>query len=242
MGIPFQPETLTFLRGLARHNDRDWFEARRPVFERSVKAPMLAAIEEINHALEAFAPDHVRPAHKIIMRIYRDIRFSKDKRPYKQHVSAWWSRHGMEKTSGGGFYLQVSATEVLVAAGVYMPERDQLLAIRRWMAENHAAYRKLLKAAARPTRGSDALLTGVEPAALTRMPKGFPADHPADELLRAKNWGIQATMPSSAALEPDFASTVVKLLKRASPVVSALNGAILEARPAAAAGSRKPLF
>ena len=242
MSLTFQPESLSFLRGLVKHNDRDWFEARRPVFERAVKAPMLAAIEEINQALEAFAPDHIRPAHKIMMRIYRDIRFSKDKRPYKHHASAWWSRRGREKTSGGGFYLQISATEVLVAAGVYMPERDQLLAIRRWMAENHAAYRKLLKAAARPTRGSDVALTGVEPEALTRMPKGFPADHPADELLRAKNWGVHATLPSSAALEPDFAATVVKLLKRANPVVSTLNAAILEGQPPSVAGPRRPLF
>jgi uncharacterized protein (TIGR02453 family) len=241
MPATFQPESLTFLRGLAKHNDRDWFEARRPVFERSVKAPMLAAIEEINHALEAFAPDHVRPAHKILMRIYRDIRFSKDKRPYKQHTSAWWSRRGMEKTSGGGFYLQISATEVLVAAGVYMPEREQLLAIRRWMADNHIAFRKLLKTAAKPPRGGVALVSA-DHAGLTRMPKGFPADHPADELLRAKSWEVHVTLPASTALEPDFATTVVKLLKRANPIVSALNSAILEAQPEDSMNPRKPLF
>src|ERR1700742_4022420 len=166
MAAAFQPESLKFLRGLVKNNDREWFETRRALYERSLKAPMLAVVEEINHAFEEFAPEHVRPAHKVMMRIYRDIRFSKDKRPYKHHVSAWWSRRGMEKTSGGGFYLQISATEVLVAAGVYMPQPEQLLAIRRWMAENHESYRKLLSKAGKPPRsrkGSGIALAGVDP-------------------------------------------------------------------------------
>src|SRR5579875_1223606 len=150
MTASFQPESFKFLRGLVKHNDREWFEARRAVYERSLKAPLLAVIEEINHALEEFAPEHVRPPHKTMMRIYRDIRFSKDKRPYKHHVSAWWARRGMEKTSGGGFYLQIGPAEVMVAAGVYMPPPEQLLAIRRWMADNHEGYRKLVSAAMKP--------------------------------------------------------------------------------------------
>src|ERR1700721_614550 len=77
---------------------------------------------------------------RVMMRIYRDIRFAKDKRPYKTHVSAWWAREGLQKTSGGGFYFDVSATEVTVAAGVYMPEREQLLAIRRHLSEHHAGF------------------------------------------------------------------------------------------------------
>ena len=101
-------------------------------------------VEEINAALEGFAPEHVRPAQKCVMRIYRDIRFSKDKRPFKTHLAAWWARQGMEKTSGGGYYLQVSATEVMVAAGVYMPEREQVLAIRRHLVEHHGEMRGIL--------------------------------------------------------------------------------------------------
>ena len=124
---------MKFLRGLARNNDREWFEARREMYERAVKAPMLALIEEINAAMMEFAPEHVRPPHKVAMRIYRDIRFSPNKQPYKTHLAAWWSRRGMEKTSGGGFYLQIGPQQVMIAAGVYMPEREQLLALRRWM-------------------------------------------------------------------------------------------------------------
>ena len=242
MAAHFTPESLRFLRGLIKNNDREWFEARRAIYERSLKTPMLAAIEEINQALEAFAPEHVRPAHKCMMRIYRDTRFSKSKLPYKQHVCAWWARRGMEKTSGGGFYLQVGPAEVLVAAGVYMPEREQMLAIRRWMAGNHASYRKLLKASAKPARGTEGALLAIEAEALTRMPKGFPADHPADELLRAKNWGVHARLPAETALEADFVDVVVKLFRRAHPIVETLNRAIVTGDGEQPRPARKPLF
>src|SRR5579875_2210635 len=106
MAAHFTAETLRFLRGLSKHNDRTWFEERRAVYERSVKAPLHAWIEEINEQLAAFAPEHVRPAHKIAMRIYRDTRFSPDKRPYKTHLAAWWAREGLQKTSAAGFFVQ----------------------------------------------------------------------------------------------------------------------------------------
>src|SRR5258708_5004048 len=145
MGTHFSGDALKFLRGLKRNNGREGVGAREGVYERELKAPMLALIDEVNEAMVEFAPEHVRPAQKIMMRIYRDIRFAKDKRPYKHHVSAWWVRDGLQKTSGAGFYLQVSATEVLVAAGVYMPEREQLLAIRRYLAEHHEEFCAVVK-------------------------------------------------------------------------------------------------
>lgn len=226
MPTHFSPEALKFLRGLIRNNDRDWFEARRDVYERSLKTPLLALVDEINTAMLAFAPDHVRPAPKIAMRIYRDIRFSKDKRPYKRHIAAWWSRRGMEKTSGAGFYLQISPSEVLLAAGVYMPDRDQLLSIRRWMSSNHATYRasvnKLLKSKATP-------FTPIDAQPLTRMPKGFASDDPADELLRAKNWGVHASLPPDLALDPSLASEIIRRFKLATPLVDTLNSVMLHA-------------
>jgi uncharacterized protein (TIGR02453 family) len=220
MSTYFQPEALKFLRGLAKHNDREWFEPRRPVYERALKEPMLALIDEISAAMEEFAPEHVRPPHKIMMRIYRDIRFAKDKRPYKRQVSAWWARRGMEKTSGGGFYLHIHPDEVLVSAGVYMPEREQLLAIRRHLSEHHEEYRalrnKIVKA-----RGMS--MTDIDGALMTRMPKGFAKDDPADELLRARNWGVHATLPSSLAEDPKLVREIVKRFKLAAPLVDMLN-------------------
>jgi uncharacterized protein (TIGR02453 family) len=174
-----------------------------------------------------FAPEHLRPANKAVMRIYRDIRFSKNKQPYKTHLSAWWARRGMEKTSGGGYYLQISPQEIMVAAGVYMPEREQLLAIRRWMSENHIAYRKQLKSLM-SSRGF--AFTGVDAQPLTRMPKGFASDDPADELVRATNWGVSATLPAEVALTPKLVAEIVKRMRVAAPIVDTLNAAILETK------------
>ncbi len=220
MPTHFQPAALKFLSGLAKNNDRDWFEARKPVFERELKEPMLAAIDEINHAMEGFAPEHVRPPHKIMMRIYRDIRFSKDKRPYKRNLAAWWARRGMEKTSGGGFYLQISPEGLMVAAGVYMPERDQLLAIRRHLALHHEAYRALH---AKLVKNKALGLTAIDGAMLTRTPKGFDKDGPADDLLRAQNWGLHAMLPANAVEQPTLVADIVKRFKAAAPLVAMLN-------------------
>ena len=240
MSTHFEPEALRFLRGLARNNDRVWFEARREVYERALKEPMLGLIEEINHAMAEFAPDHVRPANKAMMRIYRDIRFAADKRPYKRQVSAWWARRGMEKTSGGGFYMHIHPKEVLISSGVYMPERAQLLAIREWLAENHEEYRAMVRGILK-TKIDGVKMTEVDGQSLTRNPKGFAVDHPASDLLRAKNWGVHVLLPGEVALEPKLLKEIVRGFRVAAPLVAALNGAIL----AASGGGeerRKPLF
>src|ERR1700727_3149296 len=239
----FTPEAMKFLRGLARNNDREWFEARRALYERAVKAPTLALVEEINASMIEFAPEHVRPPHKVAMRIYRDIRFSPNKQPYKTHLSAWWSRRGMEKTSGGGFYLQISPQQVMIAAGVYMPEREQLLALRRWMSAHHESYRATLKKLLK-SRGAGIELS--ESEALTRMPKGFDRDDPADELVRAKSWGVRSWLPGEAALEPTFAREIVRRFRMGTPLIDTLNGPILYRDEGVvrdvAAPSRKPFF
>ncbi|MGA2559988.1 MAG: DUF2461 domain-containing protein [Terracidiphilus sp.] len=140
-----RPEALKFLRGLEKHNERDWFNERKPLYEAELKEPMLAIVRKITDAMLEFAPHHVRPAEKSVFRIYRDTRFSNDKRPYKTHVAAWWSHMGMEKTSGAGYYFQISPKGVVIAAGAYMPEKDQLAAIRNWLLENHVEFRKILQ-------------------------------------------------------------------------------------------------
>ena len=243
MATHFTPEAMKFLRGLARNNDRAWFEARRAVYEGKLKAPMLALVDEITAAMEGFAPEHVRPPHKITMRIYRDVRFSKNKLPYKTHLSAWWARRGMEKTSGAGFYLQISPQEVMVAAGVYMPEREQLLTIRRWMSENHEDYRKNVRKLIK-VKGAE--FDMIDAQGLTRMPKGFAADDPADELVRAKNWGVRSSLRADLALELGLAREIVRRFKLASSLVETLNLAIMKGGDAApmerSSMLRKPLF
>ncbi|GAC1360581.1 MAG: DUF2461 domain-containing protein [Acidobacteriaceae bacterium] len=213
---------LRFLRGLKRNNDRTWFEARRDIFESELKAPMLAILAEVNEAMLSFAPNHVRPPQKALMRIYRDIRFSKDKRPYKIHTAAWWSRAGLEKTSGAGFYFDVSATEITIAAGCYMPERDQLLAIRRHLSEaggqQHTALRRLLSS----TRLLK-LMQPIDGQPLTRPPKGFLPDDPALDLILQRQWGVSSTLPADLAITSDLVPEIIRRFRISTPIVDLLN-------------------
>jgi uncharacterized protein (TIGR02453 family) len=213
-----RPEGLKFLRGLEKHNEREWFNERKAVYEAELKEPMLTIIRKVTDAMLEFAPNHVRPAEKSLFRIYRDTRFSNNKLPYKNHVAAWWSHQGMEKTSGAGYYFQVSPKGVVIAAGAYMPEKEQLAAIRTWLLENHVAFRAILnKPAVKKT------FKEFEGEALSRPPKGFPCEHPAMDLIKCKQWGLRAELPAEAALEANFAATLVKLFKLLAPVVDALN-------------------
>jgi uncharacterized protein (TIGR02453 family) len=227
-----RPEGLAFLRALARHNDREWFKPRKAVFDAELKEPMLAIIRKVSQAMESFAPAYLRPAEKCFFRIYRDTRFSSDKKPYKTHVAAWWMPPALQKTSGAGFYFQVSPKEVIVAAGAWMPEKDQLAAIRHWLLSHHAELHKLLqKAAVRK------VFTEFEGNPLTRPPKGFPKEHPAMDLIRCRQWGLSTTLPAETALEANFAATLVRHFRLAAPLVDALNQPIL-----AGLEPRKPNF
>jgi uncharacterized protein (TIGR02453 family) len=214
----FSEQSLKFLRALKRNNRREWFDPRKPLFESVLKAPMLKVIEGVTSAMLEFAPDHVRPAQKCMMRIYRDTRFSSDKTPYKNRVAAWWARHGLEKTSGGGFYLHLSSTELVMAAGVYMPERDQLIAIRNFLLEHHGELRRLLNQ--KKLRRMFELDHG---EMLTRPPKGFPKDHPAMDLLKCRQWAVVATLPAEEALNPLLVKNIVSHFRAAAPLVALLN-------------------
>ena len=194
---------------------------------------MLAVVRKITEAMLDFAPDHVRPAEKSLFRIYRDTRFSHDKRPYKTHIAAWWTHMGFDKTSGAGYYFHVGPKDVIIAAGAYMPEKEQLSAIRHWLLDNHEEFRKTLKRpAVRRT------FTEFEGDSLTRPPKGFPPDHPANDLIRYKQWGMSTSLPAKAALEKNLAQTVIKHFKLLSPMVDALNTPIA----ASLAPRKKVLF
>jgi len=219
-----RPEGLAFLRNLARNNDREWFTPRKAVFEAELKEPMLAIVRKVSEAMESFAPAYVRPAEKCLFRIYRDTRFSADKQPYKTHVAAWWSHQGMEKTSGAGFYFHVSAKEVVIAAGAWMPEKDQLAAIRHWLLDHHEEFRKLLQ---RPSVRKT--FSEFEGNALIRPPKGFPKDHPAIDLIQCRQWGLSTALPAAAALKPGFAAVLTRHFRLAAPVVDALNTPIASA-------------
>jgi uncharacterized protein (TIGR02453 family) len=225
MATCLSPEALKFLRGLARHNDRTWFDPRKPIYEREVRQPMLALIDEINHAFADFAPDHIRPPHKIMMRIYRDTRFDASRglpaKPYKTNAAAWWLRTGLEKTSGAGFYFHFSPKETIIAAGAYMPSPDQLLAIRRHIERNHKQLRAILA-----DKKVKAAMNEFDGHKLSRAPRGFPADSPALDLLVYRQWGVSATLPAEFATQPKLLKEIVRRFQLAAPLVDFLNAGI----------------
>ena len=224
---------MDFLRQLKRNNRREWFEARRDFYEQELKAPMLALIERITDDMAKYAPEHVRPAQKSMLRIYRDTRFSADKTPYKTHLAAWWSRSGMEKTSGSGYYFHISATELVVAAGVYMPPKEQLLAIRQHLLADHEEFRRIIEA-----KKLRAKMTLHDPSALSRPPKGFPVEHPAIEWVKWRQWGVAATLEPAPALQPKLAETIGGYFRLAQPLVDFLNEPLLKGLER----RKKPLF
>jgi uncharacterized protein (TIGR02453 family) len=230
MATHFSPAAIKFLRDLSKHNDREWFEPRKHIYESELKTPMLALVGEITDQMLDFAPDYVRPPHKTMMRIYRDIRFSKNKQPYKTNIAGWWARHGLEKTSGGGFYFHITATEVHIAAGCYMPEKEQLLAIRRMLLERHEDYRAIVNA-----KKFKAVFEEFDGNKMTRGPKGFPAEHPGLDLIMQRQWGVSSKLPVDVAFSPDLVKEIVKRFKLAASLVNLLNEPLVD-RP------KKPLF
>lgn len=124
----------------------------------------------------------------------------------------------MEKTSGAGYYFQVSPKGVVIAAGAYMPEKEQLAAIRHWLLDHHLEFKKLLQ-----NRKVRSTFDEFEGNALTRPPKGFPQEHPGMDLIRCRQWGLAAELPAKTALKKDIADVVIRYFKIAALVVDALN-------------------
>ena len=216
----FPPEALQFFRGLARNNNREWFLHRKPLFEEKVKEPMRQLVDAVNLALHDFAPEYETDPDKAIFRIYRDVRFSKDKKPYKEQIAATFRRRGAAHHQGG-YYFAISHKGVAVGGGVYMPEPALLLAIRQRIAERHEEFRRILAA---PQLRK--LLGNLEGALLSRVPRGFPADHPAADLLRYKYFILYKELPPSLATSPKLYKQIVDRFRVMVPFLKFLTASI----------------
>jgi uncharacterized protein (TIGR02453 family) len=222
----FSPDALRFLRSLEKHNDRDWFQPRKEQYEELVRGPMLAVVEFVNRDLEKRAPDYVTDPAKAVYRIYRDTRFSADKTPYKTHVGALFWHRKLGKGGGAALYFHVSAKEVLIAAGLYHAPPEQLNALRPHIAEHHRRLRAMLKG------------QKLEGDSLSRPPKGWPADHPAVDLLKRKDLLLESTLAPDAALKPGFGTEITRRFRTMAPFVDFLNEPLLKQQ----AKPKDPLF
>lgn len=212
----FPPEALTFFRGLKRNNKREWFQPRKHIYDEKVRGPMMELVEALNAELHRFDRDHINDPAKAIYRIYRDTRFTNDKTPYKTHIAAIFPRRGQQKHVSAGYYVGVSLEGVDVAGGIYMPGPQELLAIRSWISDHHAEFRK---AAQRPRKVMGALYG----TSLQRVPKGFSADHPAADLLKMKQWLYYKVLDVNLATSPKLTGEIVKRFKLMAPVIEMLN-------------------
>ena len=141
----FPPEARKFLGDLKRNNTREWFTPRKPIYEDKVRGPMSELVLLLGEVMREFAPELNSDPKKAIYRIYRDVRFSKDKSPYKTWIAAVFSPRGLPKHAGAGTYFHISPDEILVGGGVYAPGPGELLAIRNHLASHAAEFRALLK-------------------------------------------------------------------------------------------------
>lgn len=216
----FPPEALQFFRGLAHNNRRAWFLPRKQLVEERVKEPMRQLVDALNLALHDFAPEYETDPNRAIFRIYRDVRFSKDKRPYKEQIAATFRRRGTPHHQGG-YYFAISHKSVAVGGGVYMPEPAHLLAIRQRIAERHDEFRRIL--AAPQVRK---LLGNLEGAQLSRVPRGFPADHPAADLLRYRYFILYKELPPSLATSPKLYKAIVDRFRVMTPFLKFLTASL----------------
>lgn len=212
----FTTATFGFLRDLAAHNTRDWFEANRARYEADAKAPMLAFIDALAPGLRAITP-HVEIGPRSMFRIHRDTRFSADKSPYKTHVAAQFrhsAAHGPEGLHAPGFYVHLAPDGgpddgVVAGAGIWHPDAAVLRAVRARMV---AEPDRWSAATAGLTLGGDSL---------KRPPPGVPADHPLAVDLRRKDYYTLTRFSEADAVRPDFTERVLDAF-RASAGLQAL--------------------
>jgi uncharacterized protein (TIGR02453 family) len=221
----FPEEALAFFRGLERNNRREWFQPRKPVFDEKVKRPMLELVSAINSEMQTFAPLHVTEPESAIYRIYRDTRFSKDKKPYKTHIAAYFPRRGMDRHTASGYYMGISHKEVAVGGGMYMPTPENLRAVRNHVAERHGEFRKIISA-----KTLRKLLGELHGDQLSRVPKGFAADHPAADLLRYKQFFVYIERPADLATSHNVHSEILRRFEAMAPLVDLLNAPLARAR------------
>lgn len=214
----FSPDAIAFLRALKRNNRREWFQPRKEKYESLIKTPMLELIEALNHEFANFAPNYITPGPKAIYRIYRDTRFSKDKTPYKTHISAIFPRHTAIKREGAVFYFHFTEKELLIFGGVWAPERDELLAYRNLLQEHHEEFQEILA-----DKQIKKLCGGLQGEQLSRMPKGFSEDHPAEHLLRHKQWFLESALDSKIVTSPRVVTELAERFAVMAPMIEFLN-------------------
>lgn len=212
-------QVLRFLRALALHNEKPWFDAHKAEYLQA-KGTMDALAVRLIDGIRSF-DDSIGPLSvaDCTYRIYRDIRFSKDKTPYKTHIGIYITRGG-KKSGYSGYYLHLdgSGRHMIAAGDIWMDPQ-----VRRTLREDielgQGDFRRILAAVAPELKldMSDAL---------KKVPKGFPADTPDSEFFKLKTFCLYGDMDDDFILSPDFETRVLAMFRSAKPFLDYINRAI----------------
>jgi uncharacterized protein (TIGR02453 family) len=215
------PLILKFLKDIARNNDRDWFEKNKPRY--------LEAKENFEDFLEAVHKEIIKfddglaglNPRKLGFRIYRDVRFSKDKRPYKTNMGAGFSPNG-KLVQEPGYYVHIEPGKCFFASGLYMPEAAKLAAVRQEIDYNAAKFLKILndKKFRKHFKGLDDF------DKLKTVPKGYAKDHPQIDYLKHKSFIVETSFSDADVINKNFPKKVAELAKIAKPFSDFLKEAI----------------
>jgi uncharacterized protein (TIGR02453 family) len=213
-----------FLRDLAKHNEKVWFDKNRERYERDVKIPMLELIGDFAGPLRKMSKHYVadpRPSGGSLFRIHRDVRFSKDKSPYKTHAAAHF-RH--EETSNDvhspAYYLHLEPGRVFLATGIWHPDPPTASKIRDAIIERSAQWKKAL---ADKTFKKRHVLEG---ESLVRPPRGYDAEHPLIDDLKRKDFISVVQLSEKEACQPGFIDELDDVYRAATPFMKFLTEAV----------------
>ncbi len=212
-----QPETLSFLTQLAANNNREWFDAHRAAYD-TARTDFEGFISHLKRALAPLVPElETQPAKSLLFRIYRDIRFSKDKTPYKTHFSAYFSRAG-KKAVDAGYYLHVAPGNAHLSVGMWEPQGAVLKAVRQEIDYSLEELQGILEAPG--FRKNFGELQGEKRRTL---PQGYSADNPAAEILKYKSFLVSHPLPNDFFMRKDAVRKLAAMASTAAPFVAFLN-------------------
>lgn len=213
----FEPGLFSFLRDLAANNDRAWFEANKARWEADARGPALRFITDFGPLLVKISPHFradPRPHGGSLFRLHRDIRFAKDKSPYKTHLGLHFRHEKGKDAHTPGFYLHLEPGACFVGLGLWHPDAPTLARLREAVVADPAAWRKAV--------GGKRFTTSftVEGERLARVPRGYAADHPLADVLLLKDYTAMAPLTAREITAPGFLPRFAKLCADGAPFMA----------------------
>ncbi|GAB1451534.1 DUF2461 domain-containing protein [Draconibacterium sp.] len=213
-------QVLQFLEDLSKNNNREWFQKNKKRYDES-REKILFLTEVLINELREFDSDIPALEPKdCIFRIYRDVRFSNNKSPYKTNFGSFIAKGG-RKSVYAGYYFHIEPNGCFVGGGVYMPAAETLKAIREYIAENGEEFLTIIN-----NKDFKKFYPEMIDDKLKTSPKGFSAEHEFIDLLRYKSFAFSSQLNKSQILADDFIQYLVESFKILHPVNRFLNEAI----------------